>query len=188
MTTDPHCPDPPLPPAFEAELVVYSAREQARTFAVPAGFADRVSERFAARVRFIRRVKWATAVGLVALTAGVGYFATREPHVPVVNTPPQPVRTEPPPKLGESLSEAGEALASLSRDTAEKTVAPTRSIFGTVERLRVPTADVDADLTPATQSFAAMPTAAKSSLEPLTNNTRRAINLFLRDTGLQTSN
>jgi hypothetical protein len=122
------------------------------------------------------------------LTIGIGYFATREPHVPVVNKPPQPVVTEPSPKLGESLSEAGEALASLSRDTAEKTVAPTRSLFGTVERLRVPTADVTADLTPATQSFAAMPTAAKSSLEPLTNNTRRAINLFLRDTGLQATN
>lgn len=190
MTTEPNHHDPTFPPAFEAGLAAYSSQQQARSWRAPVGFAERVSERHLAHVRFVRRAKWATTTAVVALTVGIGgYFATRDTHPPIVNTVPQPIVSEPPmPKLGDSLSEAGEALASLSRDTTERVSAPTRSLVESVERFRVPTAEPVGDLTSTTQSFAAMPNAAKSGLEPMANNTRRAISLFLRDTGLQSSN
>lgn len=174
--------DLPLPPAFDAAVAAYSAR---RLPTVPAGFADRVADRWAARVRFVRRVKWATAAAVtLGLTSVGGYFALRTPESPVVVAPP-PVESVPSPRLSDSLSEMGEALAAVSRDTAEKASGP-RSLFGSVDKLRLPVpAAVAPDVTPAAQSFAAVPSSAKASVEPLTNSTRRAISLFLRDTGLQ---
>lgn len=174
--------DRPLPPAFDAAVVAYSAR---RLPAVPAGFADRVADRWAARVRFVRRVKWATAAAVVIGLTGVGgYYALRTSEPPVVVAPP-PVEPSAAPKLSDSLSEMGEALAAVSRDTAEKASGP-RSLFGSVDKLRLPVPSAVApDVTPAAQSFAAVPASAKASVEPLTNSARRAVSLFLRDTGLQ---
>ncbi|MEO2091846.1 MAG: hypothetical protein ABGY75_20525 [Gemmataceae bacterium] len=174
--------DLPLPPAFDAALVAYSAR---RLPAVPPGFAERVAERWAARVRFVRRVKWATAAAaILVLTSAGGYYALRTPEPPVAVAPP-PVEPTPMPKLSDSLSEMGEALAAVSRDTAEKASGP-RSLFGSVDKLRLPVpAAVAPDVTPAAQSLASVPASAKASVEPLTNSTKRAIGLFLRDTGLQ---
>jgi hypothetical protein len=174
--------DLPLPPAFDAAVAAYAAR---RLPAVPVGFADHVADRWAARVRLVRRVKWATAAAVaISLTGVGGYFALRTPEPPVV-VAPSPADPPAVPKLSDSLSEMGEALAAVSRDTAEKASGP-RSLFGSMDKIRlpVPTA-VAPDVTPAAQSLAAVPASAKASVEPLTNSTRRAINLFLRDTGLQ---
>jgi hypothetical protein len=179
-------PDTDLPPtpAFDAAMAAYSAR---RLPTVPAGFADRVAAQWTARVRCVRRVKWTTAAAmLIGLTTVGGYFALRTPEPPVVVAPlPVDPPTVPTPKLSDSLSEMGEALAAVSRDTAEKASGP-RSLFGSVDKLRlpVPTA-VAPDVTPAAQSFASVPASARASVEPLTNSTKRAIGLFLRDTGLQ---
>jgi hypothetical protein len=174
--------DPPLPPAFDAAVAAYSAR---RLPAVPAGFADRVADRWAARMRFVRRVKWATAAAaVIGLTSVGGYFALRTPEPSVVVAPP-PVEPTPSPKLSDSLSEMGEALAAVSRDTAEKASGP-RSLFGSVDMLRLPVPSAVApDVTPAAQSLAAVPSSAMASVEPLTSSTKRAVSLFLRDTGLQ---
>lgn len=174
--------DPPLPPAFDVAVVVYATR---RLPAVPAGFADRVAAQWAARVRFVRRVKWGTAAAVIlGLTSAGGYFALHTPEPPVVVAPP-PVEPSAPPKLSDSLSEMGQALAAVSRDTAEKASGP-RSLFGSVDKLRLPVPSAVApDVTPAAQSFASLPASAKASVEPLTNSARRAVSLFLRDTGLQ---
>jgi hypothetical protein len=174
--------DRPLPPALAAAVAAYTARQLPT---VPTGFADRVADRWAARVRFVRRMKWATAAAVIlGLTSVGGYFAVRTPESPVVVAPP-PIEPTPSPKLSDSLSEMGNALAAVSRDTAEKASGP-RSLFGSVDKLRLPVpAAVAPDMTPAAQSFAAVPSSAKASVEPMTNSTKRAISLFLRDTGLQ---
>ncbi len=175
--------DLPTPPAFDAAVAAYSARQLPT---VPAGFADRVAGRWAARVRFVRRVKWATAAAVViGLTTAGGYFALRTPEPPVVVAPPVEPAPMPVPKLSDSLSEMGEALAAVSRDTAEKASGP-RFLFGSVDKIRLPVpAAVAPDVTPAAQSFASVPASARASVEPLTSSTKRAISLFLRDTGLQ---
>jgi hypothetical protein len=176
----------PAPDPFDRALAAYSAREQARHIDPPAGFAERVTATVSARPRW---PKWATGasafVGLV-LAAGIGYAlwpkAELAPEQPVVVTPaPEP----PPPKIGDTLSEAGEALAKLSRDTTEKATPP-QALFAPVEAVKLPPSKpMSPDVQPAAETLASVPGAAKSGLEPVTGSTRRALHLFLRDTGLK---
>jgi hypothetical protein len=189
MTPTPPAPDDrPLRPDFEAALAGYTAAERARPIAPPPGFADRVT---AAAVGRWRRGWWLSrgAVGLTVLAlSGVGWYATR-PAPPPVNTPPivAPQPLAPTPTVGETLSDAGEALASLSKATADLAISPTRSLFANTD-VPWPAVRPPAEVTPAADSLAAVPAAARSSVEPLAGSTRRAINLFLRDTGLRASN
>ena len=186
-------PDPPsLPPEFEAALAAYTARERGRTISPPTDFADRVSATAVSRLRWVRRGRWATvAAAVLVLTVG-GHFTVRHftAEVPVVvnDHPVTPAHDLLPPKLSDSFSEAGEALASLSQDAMGKTVEPTKALFAGADKFRfTPPKAIEADVQPAAHTFERVPSAAKSSLEPLTTQTRKAIGLFLRDTGLQSN-
>jgi hypothetical protein len=186
--------DPPsLPHDFEAALAAYSAREQGRSLAPSPDFAARVSAVAVSRLRWVRRGWWATVAAAI-LSLGVGTYITVRhftAEVPVVvNEPPLIPMGDPypPPKLGDSFSEAGEALASLSQDAMGKTVESTKALFAGADKFRfTPPKAIEADVQPAANTFERVPSAAKSSLEPLTTHTRRAIGLFLRDTGLQSN-
>jgi hypothetical protein len=100
---------------------------------------------------------------------------------PLVVTVPADT-SSPPPKIGDTLSEAGEAIAKLSRSTAEK--ATPRALLPEASKVEPPKPR-PSDAPPGTDAIAAMPSAAKSSLQPVTGSTRRAISLLLRDTGLK---
>jgi hypothetical protein len=162
----------------------------------PDGFAVRAAIRAAARFRRVRRAKWASGLAAVLALGATGGWAVFAHHAPPpppvpIATPAAELQLSPPttPKLGESFAEAGEALASLSRSTADKAVGPTRSLVASTEAFRLPAPKaVTPVVDPAAQSLAAVPSAAKASLEPLASNTRRAFALFLRDTGLQAPN
>jgi hypothetical protein len=177
----------PPPDPFDRALAAYSAREQARSIPPPAGFADRA----AAGVLNRPRRPWkAIAAGLFTLalvTLGVGSVAWPKPEaVPEPEPPPVVVTPEPSPSetpnIGDTLSGAGSAFAKLTRTTAEKATPRTLLPEPTKPADPLP---VPPDAQPGAEAIAAMPAAAKSGLEPMTGSTRRAINAFLRDTGLK---
>lgn len=195
MTT-PRQPDPPPPtPAFEAALAAYSDHEHGRPLPPPAGFADRVSARALSR---LRRDRWAgrglaTLVVLGLATAGYVGWRLTPTGTPLTNgiaAPVGPGEPEPAgPKLGDTLSEAGEALASITQTTTDKAVVPTRSLLAGADwAWRSAPKPAAPQVGPAADGLSAVPAAARSSVEPLASNTRKAINLFLRDTGLRASN
>jgi hypothetical protein len=189
MTTDPTQPDPPLPSAFEAGLARYSANEQNRFIAVSENFAIRVSEKYLARVRWMRRLKSGTIAIVAMLAISVGYYLSWGAKPAPTITRPEPVISNPTsPKLSDSFLEASDALASLSHETRESASIPTGSLFGAVEQWQLPAGHSIGDIAAAKQSITSMQTVATSGVEPLTTNTRRAIKLFLRDAGLKTSN
>lgn len=150
-------------------------------------FADRVvwaalRER---RVRTFRR----RAAGGLAIAAGLmaAVVLTR----PTIPPSPQSdgrdlvASAVPPIRASEQLSEARSALASLSSRTADEAIAPTRTLFASLEAPPLPAGlDVPTEVEPAVASLAGMPQAAWAGFAPLANSTRRAVNLFLRDTGL----
>lgn len=177
----------PLPDPFDRALAAHAAREQARRIDPPVGFAGRVTATVLARPRW---PKWATAAGAavgLVLAAGVGYavWPKAEPPAPVQPVVVTPAPEQPPPKIGDTLSEAGEALAKITRDTTDKATPPP-ALFAPVEAVKLPPAKATTpDVQPAADTLASVPGAAKSGLEPVTGSTRRAINLFLRDTGLK---
>ena len=94
------------------------------------------------------------------------------PKPPAVNTP----------RVSDQVAEASSALTALTRRATEQAMRPTRSLFP-VDPMAVPQIDLPVTLEPATESLVALPSAAKSGLEPITDGTRRAVNLFLRDVG-----
>ena len=172
----------PPPDPFDRALAAYSAREQARVIAPPAGFADRATAAVFARPRFPWKAITASALaGLVA----VGYFAWPKTQ-PQPTPAPQPLVAIPVPEspnIGDQFSEAGNALAKLTRTTADK--AAPQSLLPTEPVKAAEPKPLTVDPQHGTEAIAAMPAAAKSGLEPMTGSTRRAISLFLRDTGLK---
>jgi hypothetical protein len=94
-----------------------------------------------------------------------------------------PEPSAPSPNIGDQFSEAGNALAKLTRTTADK-AAPQSLLPPEPVKVPDPKPPV-ADPQHGAEAIAAMPAAAKSGLEPMTGSTRRAISLFLRDTGLK---
>ena len=182
--------DDDLPPDAVPGLTDYSAAEQGRRFAPPAGFADRVTTG-ALRQRQRRILaRWTVGMTLAASVLAVaglfvaGVFTDRTPEV--VNRPVPPAVVEPPAptNVREQLAGAGAALESLTWETTEKAVGPTMALFDSATRATVPTPrPVPAD--DPTLALASLPDAARSSLDPVTNTTRRAVNRLLKDVGLR---
>lgn len=176
----------PPPDPFDRALAAYSAREQARAISPPAGFADRATAAVLDRPRFPWKATSASGVALLAAVVAIGYTTWPRP-VPPPDEPPQRVVTVEPagptPNIGDQFSEAGNALAKLTRTTADK--ATPRALLP-AEPVKTPDVKpLPPDAAHGTEAIAAMPAAAKSGLEPMTGSTRRAISLFLRDTGLK---
>jgi hypothetical protein len=95
-------------------------------------------------------------------------------------------------RFNETLSEAGQSLAHLSRDTAGQALEPTKIFFASStlsNLLDTPTVTGAVRPNEALQEpLQAVPLAARESLAPVTNGPRRAISLFLRDSGLARAN
>jgi hypothetical protein len=73
----------------------------------------------------------------------------------------------------------------MTRKAAQPVTAPTR-LLPPVETVSL-TVSSSPGIEPATDALSAMPSAAKSGLEPVTSATRRAVTLFLRDFGINPS-
>ncbi len=123
-----------------------------------------------------------TMAACLFISLGV-YFtqAGSKPAPEIVEVAPKPPAINTP-RVTDQVAEAGSALTAMTRRATEQAMRPTRSLFP-VDPMAVPQIDLPATLEPATESLAALPSAAKSGLEPITDSTRRAVNLFLRDVG-----
>jgi len=188
MTT-PHTPDD-LPPDAVPGLSEYSAAEQRRRFAPPTGFADRVTTGALRQRRKRGLARWTVGLSLAAsVLAAVGLFATgafdgRTPEVVNRPVPPAVVEQPAPTKVRDQLAEAGAALESLTRETTDKAVGPTMILLDSATRATAP-ADPSPLADDPTLALASLPSAARSSLDPITTTTRRAMTRLLKDVGLR---
>jgi len=143
--------------------------------------------------RFRRRVVWAGRAAGVALAASVlvavAAFGSRtggskEPEVARTLPSHRPQPAPPPERVGDRVADATSALASITRKATDRTLTPPRNLIPPPESVSLPDTELAATVEPAAESLASMPQAAKSGIEPMTTGAKRAVNLFLRDTGL----
>jgi hypothetical protein len=85
--------------------------------------------------------------------------------------------------VADRIADAGSALAAMTRKASDQALSPTRTLKPAGETVTFAPADLPPGVEPAAESLTAMPEAARSGLEPVTSGARRAVNLFLRDTG-----
>ncbi len=152
-----------------------------------ARIADRVLlDRRRARRRARRRwtVTLALAAGLfIALRLRLDWHGRQtepenEKQGPVVQNPiPEPKAA---PTLRESVTQAGEAVASLTSQTADETVGPTRWLVPNVSPPELPKVDLEA-IEPPTRPLREAGEGVSTGLEPVTSSARRAVGLFLRE-------
>jgi hypothetical protein len=143
------------------------------TPSVPVGFADRVldRERVVAHARSQRR---RTILAIAAsLAATVAVVVTALP----TNTSPTSAplaKAEVTPRIDDSIAQARSALISLTKRTADESFVPAQRLFAAASPPQVkPTATRVVEVTaPPTTAFA-----------PVTNTTKRAFDLFVRDIG-----
>ncbi len=166
----PPCPDCRTGPCPACRL---AALLRADAVAVPSGFADRA---FAAVVRDRRhrhRQQWATRFGVAAallLAVGLaadGFRPRRQielveavPIVPVLAAPADPI------------GDVRDAFASVTQRAGDAALAPTRNLLSArTEPVEVVAPPVELPT----------PSVSVAVLDPLTETTRRAVNLFLKD-------
>jgi hypothetical protein len=148
---------------------------------------DRVLlDRRRARQRARRRwaVTLALAAGLFIAVAlrldwnGRQTDADTEKQGPVVKHPaPQPKTA---PTLRESMTEASEAVAALTSQTADETVGPTRWLVPNVSPPELPQVDLES-IEPPTRPLREASEGVTTGLEPVASSARRAVGLFLRE-------
>lgn len=183
---------PPCRELAGSVQLLQSALASPRTFPQPVpppGFAaDVVASALYDRRRRLRRT-WAARAGAVAAALGLAaYLGTGSAPVdppPIAKSGPVEIVAVPkekPARVADKFAEAGEALASLTRRTADETLTPTLGLLPMVEPVVavVPMPE----LTPATDDLSGLPSAAKVGLEPVAAPARRAWAVFVRDTGL----
>lgn len=154
----------------------------------PPGFADRVTARVLAdRPRTIRLWPWlaAAAACLVAAVAlarpwsidgPLGRFVARKP-APTPVPLPEPTPSPATPPLRNSLTEAGEAVASLTRRTAKEATEPARLIKST----KADATKVEPPTAPDAQALSEVGHTVAEGFEPVTHSAKRAFSVFLRD-------
>jgi hypothetical protein len=161
---------------------------------VPSDFAQRVAERVIADQvgRQRQRRRWFASAALaaslfLAVFAGYRWINSKEPG-PVSPGPVAdggkgaPEAPTPAPSPRASVTEAGEAVASLSRKATEETVEQTRLLWPVATApLSFDGIDLQTPLDPSAQSLREAGQGVSSGLEPVANSARRAMNLFWRE-------
>lgn len=157
------------------------------SFEAPVELAARITDTVADDYRSRQRWRVAARAGALALAASVlfaGFLYLRPvEQLEVVSAPPR--QLPPSPRVADRFADAGSAIATITRKASDQTVAPTRQLLPTTATPFAPMGDV-AGVEPVTESLASVPSSAKAGFEPLATTTRRAMNLFMRDTGLST--
>ena len=84
--------------------------------------------------------------------------------------------------LDGSLTDAGAAIASLTRRTAEQTIEPARKLLASsADATRFNADPLPGTLEPATQSLSEIRQGAVAGFEPVTRSASRAVSMFLRE-------
>lgn len=157
----------------------------------PPDLAARITDRvFLDRRRARRRARrrWAVTLALaaclpIALALRLDWHGPtpetgkQEPKVAAV-TPD--VKGTPSPTLRESATEAGEAVAALTSQTADEAMGPTRWLVPNVSSPSLPKVDLAA-IEPPTRPLREAGEGVSTGLEPVTTSARRAFGLFLRE-------
>jgi len=162
----------------------------------PRDFADRVVTRVLLdrQARRSRRQRWLVVTALaasllLAVSAGYYRFGKRDANPTFVepapladggNKAPEELTLAPSPR--ESVAEAGQAVASLSRKARDETVEQTMLLWPVASApLSFDGLDLQTPLDPPSQSLREAGQNVSSGLEPVANSARRAMNLFWRD-------
>jgi hypothetical protein len=157
----------------------------ARTFAalpapvtVPSELATRVHRSVARADRLRRFIRFAGPSVALAASVLVAVFVLQPApqtitEVRTVARLPEP-KQSPQRKLGESVSEARDAIVALTRRTADETRETSSTLIPNPKLGNMP--DTGEGLSPLADAQAG----AVRSVEPLTSSARRALNLFLR--------
>jgi hypothetical protein len=164
---------PPRPPLDLTERLVTGV------------LADQRSQRTRGRVRV---AVYALAASLLLATATVGLylsgwltFGKNQPQQPrIVEKQPTPEEPKPAPSVRESVTDAGNALASLTTRTADETVGQTRFLVPMVTGPSLDEIDMPPGVEP-TKSYLEASQGVSVALEPVTNSAQRAVNLFRHD-------
>ncbi len=185
------------PPSFEEAVAHYCRIKNAVVPPLAPDFAASVVQRFPVPVP---RSPW-LGFGRIALLLTLGFTVAGsvtywywpkpvEPQglpTPGPIEPLQPDTVSPPRRLGDTLSEAGQSIAMLSRDTAGQALEPTRALLSSTALPawpeRVPAEPKAWPGQALQEPLSTVPQAARDSLSPVASAPRRAIALFLRDTG-----
>lgn len=150
---------------------------------VAAVMADSVASR---RAPFDARRVWIWAAIAASLLLTAGALTIRlwpvGPQLPLHSAPDfAHVKPETPPALRDQLADAGTAVVSLTRRTADQAVEPTRKLFP--DGLGGKSLDVVGQLPktmdPAVQSLQQVRQGAESGFEPVAHSARRALSMFL---------
>jgi predicted anti-sigma-YlaC factor YlaD len=118
---------------------------------------------------------------LLAVAMGLHFARSRNEPVPapreLVAVPgPGPMTIE------KSLADAGSAVASLTRRTADETIEPARKLISSAADSAALRVDPIPDMMdPANQSLTQIRQGAALGFEPVANSARRAVSLFFRD-------
>lgn len=162
---------PPAPPAGLQDVIVREV------------LADRQ-----ARLVFRRRLIAVSAVAAGLLLAVATMFTLVQqptgPTIVVVPTPATPKVPDTPvvarkPSLRGSVADAGEAFVSLTRRTANETIAPTRLLVP--EKVPASLPEVPAIETPMPSVWTGAGQGVSSGLEPIANSARRAFSMLRRE-------
>jgi hypothetical protein len=163
----------PQPPRDFVERVVASI------------IADRLGRRQSRR-RWFAAAALAASL-LLAILAGYRWLGLGETNRvqpgPIANgSTPTRETPMPGPSPRDSVSGAGEAVASLSRKATEETVEQTRLLWPVATApLSFDGIDIQTPLEPPAQSLREAGQNVSSGLEPVATSARRAMNLFIRD-------
>jgi hypothetical protein len=159
---------------------------------LPDDFAGRITTQILVDRRALRsrRQRWVVATALaasllLAVTLGFGKFA-KWGGAPV-HVEPAPIAKEdrntlPTPSPRQSVADAGEAVASLSRKATDETVEQTRLLWPVATApFSFEGVDLQTPLEPPAQSLREAGQNVSSGLEPVASSAKRAMNLFWRD-------
>ncbi len=141
-------------------------------------FTERVVRAADRDFRQRRRTRWMVRSGAMAMAASVLVsvvamkpWAAKPNEIVQV---PEVKSTVKPVKIEQSFAEAGSAFVSITRKATDQSLAPAVNWIASRD------ATVPAERTEIS-TLANLPNAAKDGIEPITNTTKRAFNLFVRD-------
>jgi hypothetical protein len=148
---------------------------------VAAVMADAIEPSARGATRRILEVLAVAACLLLVIALGLRFAPAPNRETPN----PSPIAEVPgtaPMTLQKSFADAGSAVASLTRRTADETIEPARKLLTAAADSPALKADPIPDMMdPANQSLTRIREGAASGFQPVANSARRAVSLFLRD-------
>jgi hypothetical protein len=184
---------------FAATESLMAGLERMADFPMPPNLGERIELAVAKDYRRRQTARWAGRGAVAALVAAILLVVVG--NAPWQSRPSEREIVQPSPafhspdlnsipdasnRVSDRVAEAGSALASITRKASDQALTPTRT-FVPPDKVSFTGPTLPGGLEPAADSLAGMPESARAGFEPVTSGARRAVNLFLRDTGLGTA-